>query len=146
MFADLDKTVNIKHKPNFLLALVLTCYTEYWGRIAKGIPSGKSEICFNGFFDKLRPCYSKCRSVTDVYHHVRCELVHSYGVEGNARIDGGKNCGVEYDSTTDTYKINVRKYTEDFKKAVKIHLDLIDSNPTAFSLMERALKGKAIVI
>jgi hypothetical protein len=143
MFADLD---NLDGKPNFLLALVLTCYTEYWGRIVKGIPSGISPDCFNIFFDMLGPCYSMCRTMTDVYHHVRCELVHSYGVEGNASINGGSVCGVEYDPSTNTYKINVRQYSEDLKAAVENYLKQIDTDPTKFALMEKALKGKAFVV
>jgi hypothetical protein len=145
MFADLDKTVNIDEKPNFLLALVLTCYTEYWGRIVKGTPNGSSPDCFNIFFDMLGSCYSKCRTMTDVYRHVRCELVHSYGIEGNASIDGGNTCGVEYESSTNTYRINVRKYAEDLKAAVENYLKQIDTDSAKFALMEKALGGKAVV-
>jgi hypothetical protein len=144
MFPDLDKTLNINGKPNFLLALVLTCYTEYWGRIVKGIPSGSSPDCFNIFFDMLGSCYFRCRKMTDVYHHVRCELVHSYGVEGNASINGGSGCGVEYDPSTNTYQINIRQYSEDLKAAVE-NLKQIDMDPAKFALMEKALKGKALV-
>ena len=37
MFTDLDKTLELvntpKGAPNFMLALVLCCYTEFWGKL-----------------------------------------------------------------------------------------------------------------
>jgi hypothetical protein len=42
MFADLDKIIEIVHSdkgaPNFMLALVLCAYTEFWGKLM--LPSG----------------------------------------------------------------------------------------------------------
>jgi hypothetical protein len=41
MFDDIDKTLQLVHTsrgaPNFLLALGLCCYTEYWGKLLLGI-------------------------------------------------------------------------------------------------------------
>jgi hypothetical protein len=40
MFDDIDKTLQLVHTtraaPNFLLALGLSCYTEYWGKLLLG--------------------------------------------------------------------------------------------------------------
>ena len=67
MFEDLEKTIDLvnapKKAPNFLLALVLCCYTEYWGRLVLGIPVGRSKKCFNEFFDRLGKCYQKCNQI-----------------------------------------------------------------------------------
>jgi hypothetical protein len=42
MFNDLDKTLDLHYTsrgaPNFLLGLVLCCYTEYWGKLMYGKP------------------------------------------------------------------------------------------------------------
>jgi hypothetical protein len=82
MFKDLEKTIDLVNTPrgvpNFLLALVLCCDTEYWGRLVKGIPGGRSEKCFNEFFDRLGKCYQKPNQQGfDVYRDIRCGLVHS---------------------------------------------------------------------
>lgn len=41
MFADIEKAIDLVHakkgSPNFLIALGLCCYTEYWGKLVKGI-------------------------------------------------------------------------------------------------------------
>ena len=102
MFEDLDKTIDLvnclRGAPNFLLALVLCCYTEYWGRLVKGSPHGMSEDCFNEFFDRLGNCYQKRKQQNfDVYHDIRCGLVHSNIIDENAeiKIEGG-NCGIVF--------------------------------------------------
>lgn len=46
MFKDIEKTINLVNNPqvdapNFLLALGLCCYTEYWGRLLAGIATRK---------------------------------------------------------------------------------------------------------
>jgi hypothetical protein len=51
----------------------------------------------------------------------------------------------EYESSTNTYRINVRKYAEDLKAAVENYLKQIDTDPAKFALMEKALGGKAVV-
>jgi len=46
MFADLNKTIipvnSSNGAPNFMLALVLCCYTEFWGRLILS-PKGEHE-------------------------------------------------------------------------------------------------------
>jgi hypothetical protein len=47
MFADLDKTIELvnsgKGAPNFMLALALCSYTEFWGKLI--LPSEKDKNC-----------------------------------------------------------------------------------------------------
>ena len=68
MFADIEKCLGVVPAPNFLIALGLCCYTEYWGKLLnmtedeykKQKPSPKISYptkCFNDFFGKLGPCY-----------------------------------------------------------------------------------------
>ncbi len=152
MFKDLEKTIDLfktpEGAPNFLLALVLCCYTEYWGRLVKGIPTCKSEECFNEFFNRLGSCYQKLdQKGADVYHDIRCGLVHSYVIDENAeiRIEGG-NCGVEYDPINKEYKFHVRLYFEDLKRAVDNYLSGLVSGSEDASRMKNALKGKSELI
>ena len=55
MFADLEKTLELtntpKGAPNFMLALVLCCYTEFWGKMK--LPQGTNSERFNIFFKAL---------------------------------------------------------------------------------------------
>jgi hypothetical protein len=60
MYGDIEKTLELamsaKGAPNFLLALGLCCYTEYWGKLLLGIPENYSRNAFTTFFkvrDKL---------------------------------------------------------------------------------------------
>lgn len=65
MFSDLKAAVSLAQSkgsaPNFLLALGLCCYTEFWGRLVQGVPSGNEEICFDAFFTRLGKCYRSQR-------------------------------------------------------------------------------------
>ena len=122
MFGDLEKTLSLAKTsngaPNFLLALALCCYTEYWGQFLIGKKNrfhGYSRKCFNEFFKRLGPRYEylithnhnkydyiKCDH--NIYSDIRCGLAHSYMIDENAKIviEGNDDCGIEYDSTTIT--------------------------------------------
>ena len=70
MFNDIEKTITLANDPqigppNFLLALGLCCYTEYWGRLLTGIVTRKGNTCFNAFFDKLGQPYVKVKDSKD---------------------------------------------------------------------------------
>ena len=143
MFEDLEKTIDLvnapKKAPNFLLALVLCCYTEYWGRLVLGIPVGRSEECFNEFFDRQQGF--------DAYHDIRCGLVHSNVIDKSAKIGiKGGNCGIVFDQSVKEYKFHVRRYFKDFRKAVDNYLRGLESGSESVSLMEKALSGKPELI
>jgi hypothetical protein len=64
MFADLEKTIDLasttKGAPNFMLALVLCCYTEFWGKLLNGITNpekGDLPRFYNDFFIRLGSRY-----------------------------------------------------------------------------------------
>jgi hypothetical protein len=144
MFEDLDKTINLintkRRAPNFLLALVLCCYTEYWGRLVNGISECNSEKCFNEFFDRLGNYYQQQRkqSTCDVYKDIRCGLVHSYLVSKSAKIKikGGK-CGVVFNPSTKEYTFYVERYFHDFKDAVDRYISgLANGSERLAALME----------
>lgn len=161
MFADLDKTIELantsKGAPNFMLALVLCCYTEFWGKLKLGIPEGNSSKCFMEFFKTLGTRYDnllqqlgdieiitskKKYMVNKVYHDIRCGLAHSYLVEGSARIviEGGHS-GIEYDERAQTYTFYVRRYLEDFKLAVSRLIAEIGMDIDKFEEAKKAIKS-----
>ncbi|MGB6530546.1 MAG: hypothetical protein WBF33_20770 [Candidatus Nitrosopolaris sp.] len=119
MFADIDKTISLIHSdigaPNFMLALVLCSYTEFWGKLM--LPSQECKKCFEAFFRKLGTKYVEVMDHrdTNIYGRIRCGLVHEYLIKGNAKIviEGGE-CGIIYDENTKTYTFHIRRYLEDF--------------------------------
>lgn len=154
MFNDIEKTIALVNQPqvgapNFLLALGLCCYTEYWGRLVSGIAIGRGKECFNAFFDRLGEQYVNVRDNKDeIYHNVRCGLAHSYLNEESSIIDmkGGLPCGIEYDAQKKHYAIHVPTYFEDSKKAVSLYLQGLENGTENLSLMERAFRNKTELI
>ena len=96
MFADIEKTLYLvdtpRGGPNFLLALGLCCYTEYWGKLLLGIEKKEkrepSEKPFNEFLYKLDGTYYQDLSGRldkqglSIYSNIRCGLAHAYLIEG----------------------------------------------------------------
>lgn len=154
MFADIEKAMDLvyakKGAPNFLIALGLCCYKEYWGKLVKGIAAGHSEECFNEFFDRLGKCYNdlRQRKNVDIYHNIRCGLAHTYLIEGNDSIIDMKrgSCGIEYDVPSNSYTFHIPTYFEDFKKAVNKYIDGLDTGSENISLIEQALEHKPELI
>jgi hypothetical protein len=159
MFADIERCLLTLPAPNFLLALGLCCYTEYWGKFlnvteqeyneqkAKSDP-GYTTKCFNDFFVRLGPCYlGLIKSKLKVYHEVRCGLAHAYLIEGNATIviEGGA-CGVSYDKGSHAYVYYVRRYFEDFKKAVNSFILGLESGAEDFRMAKKTLEEKPQLI
>ena len=100
MFADLDKTIELVHSdkgaPNFMLALVLCAYTEFWGKMMLGAKTDKNQEYFDAFFCKLGRNYKDLLNEhSQIYARFRGGLVHEYLVKGNSRkcvIEGGLPC------------------------------------------------------
>jgi hypothetical protein len=110
--------------------------------LVKGIPEGGSKKCFNEFFERLGKCYWKRNQQGfDVYHDIRCGLVHSNVIDKNAEITiEGVICGVVYDPASKKYLPHVRLYFEDLKK--DNYLSGLVSGSEDVSLMKKALIGK----
>jgi hypothetical protein len=129
--------------PNFLLALGLCCYTEYWGKLKLGFAQDESRDSFEAFLVELdKSYYDPIKS--DIYKNVRCGLAHSYLIEGNSRIDidnMGPH-GIEIDRNLDTYAFYVQTYFEEFKRAVDKYIANLDSGKASVMLLEDALKNK----
>lgn len=149
MFEDLNKAIALRDTrvgaPNFMVALALCVYTEFWGRLLKGIPKGRSPECFNEFFKKLGKRYEELldRKV-DVYHDIRCGLVHSYMIENNAIVNmGTRVCGIEHSSNV--YTFNIVTYYEDFKRAVDKYIQDVQRDNQLLTKLHEALKGKPTI-
>ncbi len=166
MFGDLEKTLSLVNTParapNFLLALALCCYTEYWGQFLIGKKNrfhGYSRKCFNEFFKRLGPRYDYLISYNhnnydyikcdhNIYSDIRCGLGHSYMVDENAKIviEGDGDCGIEYDSTTRTYTFIINKYFEDFKIAVNNFIYGLESGNEDVSKFRDVIESKPMLI
>src|SRR5215471_7587544 len=154
MFNDIEKTIALADRPqvgapNFLLALGLCCYTEYWGRLITGIATGKGKECFNTFFDRLGHQYVEVRDNKDeIYRNVRCGLAHSYLNEKSSIIDmkSGMSCGIDHDARTKHYSFHVPTYFEDLKRAISAYLQGLENGTENLSLMEQAFRNKLELI
>ena len=112
-----------------MLAVGLSCYTEYWGRLSLGIPKGDSQRCYEEFLKRLGKPYNMNRyekllnDGTPVYHDVRCGLVHSYAVAKDCKVwlSEGK-CGICYNPKRHYYDFHVKTYFKDFKHAVNEYI------------------------
>ena len=86
--------------PYFLIALGLSCYTEYWEKVSLGIANkNSSRYCYESLLCRLGPEYQKLiNNGFDLYLKVRCGLVHSYLMEIGGKINLGRgNCGITID-------------------------------------------------
>lgn len=166
MFGDLEKTLLLVKTsdgaPNFLLALALCCYIEYWGQFLIGKKNrfhGYSRKCFNEFFKRFGPRYEylilynhnkydyiKCDH--NIYSDIRCRLAHYYMIDENAKIviEGDGDCGIEYDSTTRTYTFIVNKYFEDFKIAVNNFIYGLETGNEDLSQFRDVIESKPMLI
>jgi hypothetical protein len=160
MFADLEKTIDLvstsKGAPNFMLALVLCCYTEFWGKLLNGVSSpmkGDLPRFYNDFFVRLGSRYQDLHERLErsdsnkVYYEIRCGLAHTYLVEGNAKIlmEGGHS-GIEYDEKTKTYTFYIKRYFEDFKFAVNKYIMDVMSNVDLLEKAKKVVDSKGMIL
>jgi len=145
IYADVAKCISAG--ANFLVALGLCAYTEFFGRLSSGIPRSSAGKCFRVFFRKLGPCYETLVAQRrDVYGDVRCGLAHEYVTEKGSEINNGTGpCGIEYLSA-DQVRLNLVTYFDDFKKAVDRYIDDLKSNPELRRKYARAMKGKPVLV
>lgn len=154
MYEDIRKTLDLsnspKGAPNFLLALVLCYYTEYWGKLLLENPKESSRKAFEAFFKRLGQDYQTLVNNTaiDIYRDIRCGLAHAYLIEGrDAAINIGKGSnGVAYDPKLNKFTFYVSTYFEDFKNAVDAYISGLESCAENLSNLENALKAKPELI
>ena len=157
MINDLDKTIALvnscKGAPNFMLALALCCYTEFWGKLKAFPEEKKDKECFESFFSELGEKYRYLIEHTNasIWGNVRSQLVHLYGIkkhkgsvnDSRIVIEGG-DCGIMYDNNAQTYTFCVRKYFEDFKFAVDNYIAELKADPDKLNHAKNALKHKKV--
>lgn len=158
MFNDIEKTVCLTLNPqvgapNFLLALGLCCYTEYWGKLVQGIKKSesRSKEAFNVFLKRFDPTYyTNLMTIVDLYGEVRCGLAYSYLIEGkgNAIIDTGYKGlhGIEYDKTVKKYTFWVRTYFDEFKNAVNNYINALEVGKEDLGKFEDSLNSRPELI
>jgi hypothetical protein len=156
MFNDIEKTIGLANNqtigaPNFLLALGLCCYTEYWGKLVKAIKKGDEshgKTAFYAFLERMDSAYygHLINSGVKLYKEVRCGLAHAYLIEasGDARIDMGDIGlhGIEYDNTSKKYVFWVRTYFDEFKAAVTKYVNGLESGLENVHDLEDSLDGR----
>jgi hypothetical protein len=156
MFDGIDKTIGLADNPNvgapnFLLALGLCCYTEYWGKPLAGVSKfdgSRGKIAFNAFLERLDRAYygNLIGGGIELYKEVRCGLAHAYLIEtsGNARIDMGNAGlhGIDYDKTSNKYVFWVRTYFDEFKAAVNKYINGLESGTENLQNLEDSLNDR----
>jgi len=158
MFNDIEKTLCLTldpqiGAPNFLLALGLCCYTEYWGKLVQGIrkSESRSKEAFDTFLKRFDPAYyTNLMAVVDLYVEVRCGLAHSYLIEGRGDtvIDTGYKGlhGIEYNRTTKKYIFWVRAYFDEFKNAVNNYINALEMGREDLTKFEDSLNSRPELI
>lgn len=150
MFGDIEKTLKLAEDPdgapNFLLALGLCCYTEYWGKLLLGVTKGhgtKGREAFNGFLRRFDPTYySNLIRSADPYGKIRCGLAHAYLIDGDAEINVGRKGyhGIEFDSTTKKYVIWVGTYFDEFRNAVTNYIKGLEAGTEDLKKFEDCMR------
>jgi len=107
---------------NFLAALGLLSYTEFFGKLKyKHTGKGSCSKNFNGLFDDLGDEYRSFRvSGTNVYDIFRCGLVHEYYAKHDCIIFMLKNekpIGIGKESSGKYYFV-IETYFEALKKVI----------------------------
>jgi hypothetical protein len=164
MFDDIDKTVELQKTqrgaPNFLLALGLCCYTEYWGKLLLGTEKKDhreaSKVPYEEFLKRLDRRYYEdlfdllAEQDLDVYYNIRCGLAHAYLIEGgrDATISIGDldHHGIEYNVEKRKYTFWVRAYFEEFKKAVNCYIKGLEEGTESLEYLESALRSRPELI
>ena len=159
MFADIEKCLGLAHPPNFLLALGLCCYTEYWGKLLLGRGKHETKInkaAFNAFLYKLDKNYYQslakllAKNRLDIYFNIRCGLAHAYLIEEGktATIDTGDKGqhGIEYDHENRRYTFWVKVYFEEFKNAVNSYIRGMEPGTEDFTKLVKALSNRPVLV
>jgi hypothetical protein len=150
MFGDIDKTLMLANNPqigapNFLLALGLCCYTEYWGKLKCGIAKNRSQDAFEAFLVELD--YQHYDTLkTQIYKDVRCGLAHAYMIENRSSMidaEHGGSYGIEFDSIKNEYTFFVRTYFKEFRNAVNRYITNLENGTASVVLLETALENKS---
>lgn len=159
MVNDIHKSIQLKESrpaegaPNILIALGLSCYTEYWGKLLLGLPIDDSRKCYEAFFRRLETSYvsNPYEALLDrgvlVYQDVRCGLVHAYVVDRDCKVtlDEG-SCGICYDENTDRYDFYIKTYFKDFQSAVESYIDGLNKGAESVLKLNNAIKGKPLIL
>lgn len=157
MFEDIQKSIDLEPKgaPNVLIALGLSCYTEYWGKLLLGTPREKSKECYEEFLRHLGKSYNPnpyeelLNMGLPIYQDIRCGLVHAYGIDRDCKVNMSEGkFGICYDEIKDHYDFNIKTYFEEFKHAVNTYLEeLNDGTKGTVKIirMNNAMKGKPLI-
>ncbi len=153
MFGDIEKTLTLVNDqtvcaPNFLLALGLCCYTEYWGKLLLGVTKSqkrKSGEAFNAFLSRLDPVhYGNLIKIADPYGKIRCGLAHSYLIDGDTEINIGRRGyhGINYDQSTQKYVFWVGTYFDEFRAAVTSYIKGLESGSEDLNKFEDCMRDR----
>jgi hypothetical protein len=163
MFEDIQKSIDLhelnypdgttKGAPNILIALGLSCYTEYWGKLLLGLPRGDSKTCYEAFLKRLGKSYNPnpyeelLNKGLPIYQDIRCGLVHAYAVDRDCvvKLSEGE-CGICYDEIRDHYDFNIKTYFKDYKYAVDGYVEGLKNGTESILKMNNAIKGKPLIL
>ena len=164
MFEDIQKSIDlaelkypdgtIKGAPNILIALGLSCYTEYWGKLLLGLSREKdtSKRCYEEFLkslgDTYKPNYYQelLNKGLPIYEDVRCGLVHAYAVPRDCIVNLGiGKFGICYDEIADHYDFNIITYFKEFRNAVDTYIADLNNGTKSILKMNNAMKGKPLI-
>jgi hypothetical protein len=154
MFEDIQKSIDLEPNgaPNMLIAMGLSCYTEYWGKLLRGIAIGESQKCYEEFLRYLGKMYNpnpynKLLGMgLPVYEDIRCGLVHAYGTNEDCTVYMGEGkFGICYDVIKGHYDFNIKTYFKEFKHAVNEYIQGLNNGTRSILNLNKAMKGKPLI-
>ena len=154
MVGDIQKSIDLEPKgaPNILVALGLSCYTEYWGKLLLGLPKENSKRCYEEFLKCLGDSYNPnpyqvlLNKEVPIYEDVRCGLVHAYTVSRDCTVHLGEGAfGICYDEIRDHYDFNIKTYFREFKYAVDAYIEGLNNGTKSILKMNNAIRNKPLI-
>jgi hypothetical protein len=157
MFEDIQKSIDLEPRgaPNVLIALGLSCYTEYWGKLLLGLLEREnSQKCYEEFLKCLGSSYDPdpnpyqelLRMGISIYQDIRYGLDHAYGTNKDCTVNLGEGkFGIYYDEVADHYDFNIKTYFKEFKRAVDEYVEGLNNGTRSFLKMNNAMKGKPLI-
>lgn len=126
---DIERELNLYRQQkqsagNFLCALGLLCYTEFFGGLITGnFQHGHAKANFETFFRYMGKHYSNLidKKNIDVYNIFRCGMAHEYFIKKDFSVGllpiRNRRTGIGFENGE--YFFVVEKYYDDFIKAVE---------------------------
>ncbi len=142
---DVERCLALDPGPNFLVALVLSEYTEIMGGFVSG------ELCnptkcrsnYQAFLQFMGSYYVNLDSQIDMYKNVRCGLSHQYFVKGPSTIAWRKSSPSQKGLylSGDRVVLNCEAYYDNWKSGTQSYVNSLATDQLLQKNLKRSIRG-----